>query len=710
MVSFKQLYEARPDAVTEASEAWSSVAKTLTTLDGRVRKDLTSTAQRAGWKGVAAANANSALEGVDTDFKQASAVATALAAIITTAAEEFRAAHNDLLTAIYDAKTEELTVTPDGEVCWAPLPGSRNDPDGVEAAKKYNTEMRAKADAISTRLGKAVDRATAADQTAAAALQSDIGTSTTSFNPKPYGAGPIADANRAKDLMSKAGSLSDDQLKQLQALMAANAGNKDFSTTLLNGLNYGGKTGPDALLEYSKVYGDLAHGNHNAKGYQDVYGNLSTVLATATRDGGMGKDWEDGLLKAARRPGDSAAGWNDNYPALTSLLGAGGKFDKAFLLKAGNDLVDFERTSKAKGEDLWGPKWNGGANQSDPMGGLMNAFSHNPEASKDFFDPGKGKNLDYLLHERKWPAQGYEQNAVAGFTPSRSAFGYALEAATTGRDPHSDQPIVHPHDKVMSQIMDETMKSFAGTGQGDKTSLPAGLRRPMADMIADYAADMHEILGKPLHGPSEPSGLTVTQDQLLRLIRGSAEDPASFAVIQHAETQEIARRLDGLDRDAVRPDATGHAKPQLEALIHNSAATLGALDAVYADAAVDHADAEKSTADWQAKMNYHLLGTPANLIPGVGDVAQRYVDIGTAAYADGVKSKIDTGLKDNLSSHFSAGRQQLDAMINYKMITSGYDSKTLDLDGGIPQQLQANAGTAYDVGINNTYRTVFGRS
>lgn len=109
-------------------------------------------------------------------------------------------------------------------------------------------------------------------------------------------------------------------------------------------------------------------------------------------------------------------------------------------------------------------------------------------------------------------------------------------------------------------------------------------------------------------------------------------------------------------------------------------------------------------------MSYHLLGTPANLVPGVGDVAQRYVDIGTAAYADGVKGKIDTELKDNLSSHFSAGRQQLDAMINYKMVMSGYDGRALDLDGGIPQQLQANAGTAYNVGINSTYRTVFGRS
>ncbi|MFE5585648.1 hypothetical protein [Kitasatospora sp. NPDC056531] len=718
MVSFKQLYEARPDAVTEASEAWSSIAKTLTTLDGRVRKDLTSTAQRAGWKGVAAANANSALEGVDTDFKQASAVATALAAIITTAAEEFRAAHNDLLTAIYDAKTEELTVTPDGEVCWAPLPGSRNDPDGVEAAKKYNTEMRAKADAISTRLGKAVDRATAADQTAAAALQSDIGTSTTSFNPKPYGAGPIADANRAKDLMSKAGSLSDDQLKQLQALMAANAGNKDFSTTLLNGLNYGGKTGPDALLEYSKVYGDLAHGNHNAKGYQDVYGNLSTVLATATRDGGMGKAWEDGLLAAARRPGASAAGYNDNYPALTALMGAKGTFDKSFLLKVGNDLVDYERNSKTKGEELWGPNWSALTNQTDPMGGLMTALSHAPEASKDFFDPAKSKNLDYLLHERKWPNQGYEQNQVDDLVrdTSRAAFGDALEAATTGRDPHGNQPPVRPHDKVMSQIMDETMKSFAGSGPGDKASLPAALRRPMADMIADYAPDMHEILGKELAGPAQPDGLTVQRDQLLRVIRGAAEDPASFAIIHGAETREIALRLGDYGPEAFKPDAVGGANHKLHSFTQEAGSALGALDAVYADTSSDHTDSEKAKADWDAKMNYHLLGTPANLLPTVsnvlpfGDIAQRLVDVGTAQYANDAKALADSQLQGNLSSHFSAGQNQLNKMIDERVARFGTDPAAADLTGSVSQQLKTDARTTYNVAIDGTYRTVFGRS
>ncbi|MFF4919743.1 hypothetical protein ACFY4B_04080 [Kitasatospora sp. NPDC001261] len=707
MVSFKELHEADFSGVSDAAEAWAGVAKALTALDGRVTKDLTSTAQRAGWKGDAADAATTAMQGMDGDFKQASAVATALAAIMKTAAEDFTAARRDLDTAIHDAQTENMTVSADGQVNWTLPKEARNDTDGEKLAQG----LRAKAEAIAARLTKAVEKAAAADQRASVALQGDIGTSTTSFNPTPYGGGPVADANRAKDLMAKAGSLSDDQLKQLQALMAANAENKDFSTTLLNGLNYGGKTGPDALLEYSRVYDGLAHGKHNTQGYQDVYAGLSTVLATATRDGGMGKAWEDGLLAAARRPGGSAAGYNDNYPALTALMGAGGKYDKAFLSKVGNDLVDFERNSKAKGEELWGPNWNGRANQTDPMGGLMNAFSHNPEASKEFFDPGKSKNLDYLLHERKWPFQGGEQNIPADFTPSRTAFGYALEAATTGRDPHSDQPVVRPHDKVMSQIMDETMKSFAGNGPGDKTSLPAGLRRPMADMIADYSADVHEILGKQkLHGPSQPDGLTVTREQLLRLVRGSAEDPESLAVIKHAETQEIARRLNEFDRDAAMPGRTGHATPELESFVHNAASALGALDAVYADAAVDHADSEKGTNNWQAKMNYHLLGTPVNLIPGVGDIAQRYVDIGTAKYADAANAAITGKLEGNVSSHFSAGRQQLDEMITYKMVMSGYGSDALDRDGSVPRQLQEKAGNAYNSSVNDTYRTVFGKA
>ncbi|MFF2748836.1 hypothetical protein ACFVVA_25270 [Kitasatospora sp. NPDC058048] len=705
MVSFKELHEADFSGVNEAAEAWAGVAKALTSMDGRVAKDLTSTAQRAGWTGDAADEATKAMQGIDGDFKQASAVATALAAIMKTAAEDFAAARRDLDTALHDAQADTtLSVTADGAVNWTVPKESRNDPEAERT-------IRANAQAIADRLGKAVAKATAADQRATIDLQADIGTSTTAFNPTPGGAGPVADAKRATDLMSKAGSLSDDQLKQLQALMAANAENKDFSTTLLNGLNAGGKTGPEALLEYSKVYDGLAHGNHNAAGYQDVYKNLSVALASATRDGGMGKEWEDGLLAAARRPGASAAGYNDNYPALTKLMGAKGAFDKPFLLRVGNDLVDYERNSKVKGEELWGPNWNALAGQTDPMGGLMSALSRDPGASKDFFDPGKTKNLDYALHERKWPNQGYEQNQMDDLVrdTSRAALGDALEAATTGRDPHGNQPPVRPHDKVMSQIMDETLKTFAGSGPGDKASLPAALRRPMADMIADYAPNMHEILGKELSGPAQPDGLTVQRDQLLRVIRGASEDPASFAIIHSAESREIAARLGDYGPEAFKPDAVGGANQKLHSFTQEAGSALGALDAVFADTASEHTESKKAKADWDAKMNYHLLGTPANLLP-LGDVAQRLVDVGTAQYANDAKALADAELQGNLSSHFSAGQNQLNKMIDDRVAQFGTDATTADLTGSVSQQLKTDGRTSYNIAIDGTYRTVFGRS
>ncbi|MFJ9840063.1 hypothetical protein ACIRYZ_06265 [Kitasatospora sp. NPDC101155] len=316
MVSFKELHEADFSGIRDAADAWSGVAKSLTSLDDRVTKDLTSTAQRAGWQGTAADGATKVLQGIDGDFKQASKVATALASIMKAAAEDFAAARRELDTAIHDAQTDKMTVTADGVVNWTLPKEARNDTDGETLAQG----LRSKAEAIFTRLTKAVEKATAADQRATGALRGDVGSSTTSFNPAPYGGGPVADA------------------------------------------------------------------------------------------------------------------------------------------------------------------------------------------------------------------------------------------------------------------------------------------------------------------------------------------------------------------------------------------------------ALDHADADNKTVDWQAKMTYHAIGGVVGLIPEFGDAAQRLVDVGTSMWADSAKGEIDTHLKGDLSSHFSAGRQQLDAMLNYKLVESGYDHFALDGDGSVPDQLKRSAGSAYNTGIDNTYRTVFGRA
>ncbi|MFD7452028.1 hypothetical protein [Kitasatospora sp. NPDC059827] len=704
MVSFKELHEAEFSAVSDAAEAWAGVAKALTALDGRVTKDLTSTPQRAGWKGAAADEATKVMQGIDGDFKQASAVATALAAIMKTAAEDFAAARRDLDTALHDAQTQDLTVSADGTVSWTLPKEARNDPDSRLLAQ----DLDAKAKAISARLTKAVQKATAADQRASVDLQADIGTSTTAFNPTPGGSGPVADAKRATDLMSKGGSLSDDQLKQLQALMAANAENKDFSTTLLNGLNYGGKTGPEALLGYSKAYGGLAHGNHNAKGYQDVYGNLSVVLATATRDGGMGKGWEDGLLAAARRPGGSAAGWNDNYPALTALMGAGGRYDKAFLVKVSDDLVDYERNSKTKGSDLWGPNWS--AREGDPLGPLMKQLRTDPAAAGEFLDPGRNKNLTYLLKDRAWPDADLEGKLSADElrNSSHGLFGQVLEAATTGREPGSPQPPVRLHDATMTRIMDSALSTLGGDRAGHENDLSPALRRPLADMVSDYVADTHDILSKDLPGPSQPGGLNATREQLLRVIRGTAEDPDSYALIHLAETHEVARRMAEYGPEAFK-DVNGRPDPRFESFVNEAGKAFGALDAVQADTISDHKSDEQFKVNWKAKMDYHYVGTLANMLPGkdwlpVGDIAQRYVDVATSEWANKVNAALDTKAQGDLSSLYTTGQSQMQVMLKQKADDLGVPGRDVLL-----AQLTDSANIHYYTSITQAHNAAFGK-
>ncbi|MFF2078901.1 hypothetical protein ACFVXG_29630 [Kitasatospora sp. NPDC058162] len=717
MVSFKELHEADFSGVSDAAEAWAGVAKALTALDGRVTKDLTSTPQRAGWKGEAADEATKVMQGIDGDFKQASAVATALAAVMKTAAEDFTAARRDLDTALHDAQTQDLSVSADGTVSWSLPKEARNDPDSDVLAR----DMAAKSKAISERLAKAVEKATAADQRATLHLQSDIGTSNTAFNPAPGGTGPIADAKRATDLMSKAGGLTGDQLKELQTLLAANAENKDFATALLGGLNYGGKKGPEAFLEYTKIYGDFAHGKHNAPGYQDVYGNLSVLLATATRDGGMGKDWEAGLFAAARRPSAGAVGMNDNYPALTALMAAKGTFDKGFVRRVGTDLLDYEASTKLKGDDLWGPQFSYDPRNADPLAPLLRMMKGDREAVQAFLDPSENKNLVHLLKDRDWLDQDQERKLpadVLGDT-AHKLFADMLEDAATSHGPDRNQHPA-PHDPVSQRIMDETVKTLGGTTPDDRTSVAAILRKPVARMFADYAPDMYQILGNNLQSPSEPNGLTAKPEQLLRMVRGTLEDPDTFQIMHRAQTEEIARRLDAFRPEDFKPDATGRPDHVLSAFSEQSAKVLGGLDAAFVNAATDHGDAEKAGIDWQQRMLYHAIGTPVNLapdflMPGVskviplGDAAQRLVDVGTAAWAEQAKAPIDSATSASVSDRYSAGRSELDAMLVGKASQYGLDPKDAARAGTVTNHLLLDAGPFYDNGINTAYHAAFGK-
>ncbi|MFI9163341.1 hypothetical protein [Kitasatospora aureofaciens] len=392
-------------------------------------------------------------------------------------------------------------------------------------------------------------------------------------------------------------------------------------------------------------------------------------------------------------------------------MNAKGNFDKGFLTKVGTDLVDYERGNKLKGEQLWGPDWNNVVgHQGDPMRNLMQVMSRNPEASKEFFDPAVNGNLDYLLKDRQWPNQGNEHNQMDALArdTARGAFGDALEAATTGRDPHGNQPPVRPHDAAMARIMSDTVNHFGGDAAGHATELPAALRRPFGNMIADYSADTYEILGKELAGHSETTGLTIDRDKLIRTIRGVAEDPEAFKAIHYAESQELTRRLDTYPADAFKPDSTGHPKPGIDGFVHEAGQVLGALSGAQSDVMTHHHDDVVFQNNWQAKMNYHLIGTPLTPLPVVGDLVQRMVDVGTSEWANGLNSKADQDTQADLSKMFNSGENQLKKMIIARAGQAGLTEAEITATAGVPQALLRGVSESYGTGVNQTYRNALG--
>lgn len=110
----------------------------------------------------------------------------------------------------------------------------------------------------------------------------------------------------------------------------------------------------------------------------------------------------------------------------------------------------------------------------------------------------------------------------------------------------------------------------------------------MGDMIADYASDVHQILGKNMDGPTDFNNLDIDRGDLTRIIRSTGEDPNAFGVIHKAQSTVIADGLDRFPADSYRKEG-----PELRAWIKQSSAVLGHLDGVRGGIIYDLGQAQK---------------------------------------------------------------------------------------------------------------------
>lgn len=164
---------------------------------------------------------------------------------------------------------------------------------------------------------------------------------------------------------------------------------------------------------------------------------------------------------------------------------------------------------------------------------------------------------------------------------SCSEFGAAISKATVG-------PVPGQHSLRQAQAMKDVLIAVEDNLESTGGRLDPILSEPLAESLADYAADTDVMLGignadyvsnslpsKPSWEDSDGVHMAVPRASLLRTVRAVSEEPTAYVVLRMAATRHAAEGLAAVERDTTGAELT--APPT------RNARTLGALDAVAAD-------------------------------------------------------------------------------------------------------------------------------
>ncbi|MFE1404648.1 DUF6571 family protein [Streptomyces sp. NPDC058770] len=741
MPTFEQLLNAKLGPLDTAVTQWTEMITKLTELQTGA-KAMKSKADKATWRGENATVTKQFVTKSAKEFSDAVIEATSVRDLIKDAHALLKTAQRDLKDA-YENPPPGITIYSDGVL------SHRVHPDRRSADNTDPIATEAQFDALRGKLEGILKRANEADELCAWGLRALI-----KYHPNDFGSASlsgVADAKKmraeekqqtengreAAKLYARWEHLDDKERERLLTLVEKGKDSPAFAAELMQNLRYHGGEDQESQEALLKLAGSLEGGGSGGKvsdGEARLYRGLSATLATATgpdspigSPGGITSAWSDRLIALARdgnglpdrHPGalkGGVEGWND----LTQLMAAdvGDKpfdpenlkssrfakdegdpvYSEAFLTKVGDSIREWETHDKDAYDGVM-KNWQG--TQADPMKGLLNAMGHNPSAATHYFDPHTTDNLKYFMEDRHWPGSDVESEmpVESQYTSARAEFGAALEAAATGREPGGPlaQAPAH-HDGGQSAIFEQTLDYFGGQTKGEQANMPAALRTSMGYMIGDYSADVHQILGKSLNGPTSYSDLGIDRGDLVRVIRAASEDGEAFGVIHRSQATLIAERLEQFPAESYR-----ESDPELHAWVKQSSSVLGHLDGVRGDVLYDIGQAEKDRNNWDKMMRYHVFGAPVTPIPGVGDAIQRMVDVGTAAYLNDANAEVDKRTRENLVDHFDNGQKEMDKLLERMALRRGLEPGELDASPGeFEDNLQRLSEEWYQHGIKDS--------
>ncbi|MEI7030668.1 DUF6571 family protein [Streptomyces pratensis] len=692
MPTYHEITHTRLSALATAADGWKEMARKFKILEDIYERDVQSISKKGVWVGESATVSTVKFSVTRKEYDSAQKQALAMESLLRDAHAQLVDLVGRVTSAVAEAEGAGMKVSAHGVAVYD---FSRTDAQ-MKIAVQHDPELAHVEDSYTKKISDAVKAVTEYDQDIKVALISASGADQGGlfgFNPKPVNDVEAVEALNLTERV-RSGEASERELRRYRDVMRANAEDEHFAQAYINAL---GGRGTLALADQMHL---AAHergvSQQEQKFYPSITASLADTVASGTKDanGYAYRSFVEGLKSAGTENLGSNTRPVNGYPILVTLMQQGDGYGKEFLNDVGNGIIDAE---KGKTEP-----WLHHVDPSrpdlavDPLDGVLQVMSKDPEAATYFLDPeaeaNRNDHLEYLLTQREdWPDEYFSgPGRITEFENPGKAMGLgaALQAATTGHAPGEKLGEAGLHTEGQARVMHSAIRFLDTEMKGDEfPEHLENLRQPMAKAMADYVPDTHIILKgqesayggsgglDSIGGSGDESHIAVGQGSLVRVMRGVSDDAGSYALLVEAERAYAADVLAGMSTDMEDPDTAKVWSNRS----HDIGAAVGALNGigadVYKDKKDDKAEWAADTAEYAAIGGNGLIGE----IPVVGTVGGALIDSIKYDWAKDVVEAADEQGKQDSSENYTQGADGMNQLMG-KWGERGNERETEDFD------------------------------
>ncbi|WP_030377455.1 MULTISPECIES: hypothetical protein [unclassified Streptomyces] len=519
----------------EAVTDWEQMTKNLADLRKDAEDNLKAKADKADWAGVNATVTRGFVDRTVAEFADAHTQADSITKILSDTRGELIDYRTQLNNAIERAAEQNLTVIDTGGGTFTVVGNTRPDWASDPSGKTGATDPKTAA-AFRDEIQDILSKATQSDTSAAKVLrlladQTKYGFGDASYASRDEAADAVAAAEKLAKAAKNPADMSVDDIADFNRTMAKYSGDPLFAE------QFATRLGAKGTLQF---WTEMTHAHAGAKGSEldtmkDLQTNLGLTLATASfSDSDAMGDWKKDLV-AERNTNFRASGSFGPVGALgsqvISSLMRQGQFDTEFLDDYREKIFKADKAAGDAGtHDLWVKGYDsldlvfGDGNGRDPLEGLFDGLSHNPEAAEHAF--ASKSDLDHMLGTTRYTDRG-------------EALGRALESAVTGVADGDTTSMAPPHNATQVRIMANIMEAVAQPG-GGADLVSKGMGESFGDMAAAYMPEISQAIAGPksdavfLTNSEAPGGLVLSD--AARFLSATSADPAGRAGIIYGES------------------------------------------------------------------------------------------------------------------------------------------------------------------------------